>query len=118
MTTPGRLRDRIFVEDIVTTFDVDSDGEETDDKIETWVPVFPGAVSAQRMPLSGRELISADAVQAKIITRWRVRYRPEYRARMRIRHRSDLYNIEAVVPDQESGVHWLVLQCSSGVNPG
>lgn len=73
---------------------------------------------AEILPLSGRELIAADAVQTKVTARIRVRYHESYKARMRGVHRGTIYNIEAVVPDQQSGTHWLMLQCSTGVNNG
>jgi hypothetical protein len=34
---------------------------------------------------------------------------------MRVVHRDTIYTIEAVIPDNHSGRHWLTLQCSSGV---
>lgn len=110
----GKLRHRILVEDLVTPPELDSDGARTD----SWIPVFDRLVSAQVAAVSGREYIAAAAVQSKITTRIKVRYRVEYRARMRVTHRATIYNIEAVIPDPDSGIRYLSLLCSSGVNDG
>jgi SPP1 family predicted phage head-tail adaptor len=110
----GKLRHRIWVDDLVTPPEVDSDGA----RVDQWVPVFDRMVSAEVKAISGREYIAAAAVQSKVTTRIKVRFRPEYRARMRVRHRDATYNIEAVIPDPDSGIRFLTLLCSSGVNDG
>lgn len=109
---PGRLRHRILVEQPVV--DLDSDGEQ----VRTWVPVFNRLVSAEIIAVSGRELIAAQAVQSKVTTRIRVRFNVSFAARMRATHRGTIYNIESVIPDPKSGVHFQLLQCTSGVNEG
>jgi SPP1 family predicted phage head-tail adaptor len=107
----GRLRHRVTVEELIT--DLDSDGA----TLEAWYPIGP-PLSAEILPLSGRELIAADAVQSKVTTRIRIRYRPGIIPSMRAVHREEVYNIEAVIPDNNSGIRWLTLQCTSGVNDG
>lgn len=92
----------------------DSDGE----RIEEWVDVFPSALPAEILPLSGRELVAASAVSSKVATRIIVRYRPGIVASMRAIHRGTYYGIEAVVPDPETGNRWLTLHCTSGVKDG
>jgi SPP1 family predicted phage head-tail adaptor len=109
---PGRLRHRILVEQAIS--ELDSDGA----TVEGWSVVFDRLVSAQIIALSGRDLIAAAAVQSKVTTRIRVRFHPAYRSNMRATHRGTIYNIEAVIPDPNSGVHFLMLQCTSGVNAG
>ena len=37
---------------------------------------------------------------------------------MRILHRGKIYNIEGVLPDDESGLQWLTLPYSEGVKDG
>lgn len=108
----GRLRHRVTFEELVT--DLDSDGAQVVD----WVPMFPGPLSAEIRAMSGRELIAAQAVQSKVNTRIKVRYRPEFKARMRALHRSVIYDVEAVIPDPDSGINFCTLICSSGVNEG
>lgn len=112
----GRLRHRVQFERPVT--ELDSDGAQ----VETWLDAFPeldgAGVFAEITPLSGRELIAAQAVQSKVTTRLRVRYRPGYAAAWRATHRGTVYNIEGVIPDADSGFQFVTLLCSSGVNQG
>jgi SPP1 family predicted phage head-tail adaptor len=109
---PGCFRHRVTFEELIT--DLDSDGK----MVEDWVSPFPRAISAEIMPLSGRELIASQSVQSKVSTRIKVRYRPGFKPSMRGVHRSTIYNIEAVIPDPDSGISYLTLLCSSGVNEG
>lgn len=108
----GRLRHRVQIEQLVT--EQDSDGA----SVETWADAVGCFVPAEIMPLSGRELIAAAAVQAKVSTRIRIRYRAGISPSMRVVHRGILYGVEAVVPDQTSGVRYLTLMCTDGVNQG
>ncbi len=108
----GRLRHRVSVEDLV--IELDSDGAQS----EAWLPVFDRLISAEITALSGRELIAAQAVQSKVSTRIKVRYRSEFKASQRVIHRATIYNVEAVIPDPDSGVRFVTLLCTSGVNQG
>lgn len=108
----GRLRHRVTVEAL--TVELDSDGQQ----VETWADVCGQMLSADIMPVSGRELIAADAVQAKVTTRVVMRYRAGLKPSMRVVHRARIYNIEAIVPDPDSGFTRVTLQCSDGVNQG
>jgi SPP1 family predicted phage head-tail adaptor len=126
----GRLRHRVTIEELMVSLqdgieeassssalsdtDPDADGTQT----ETWTDAYGRLISAEISPLSGRELLAADAVQGKVNTRIRMRHRPGLRPSMRVLHRAVIYNVEAVVPDPESGVGWVTLLCSSGVNEG
>lgn len=96
--------------------DMDSDGG----VVEAWVPAFDTSATmpAEVAPLSGRELIAANATQSKVTHRIRIRYREGITAKMRAVERETTYNIEAVIPDQKSGQRWLTLLASSGVNAG
>jgi SPP1 family predicted phage head-tail adaptor len=109
----GRLRHRITLQEWVGET-LDSDGARVDGQ---WLPIGP-PVSAEIRALSGSELIAAAAVASKVSTRITIRYRPGITAGMRAAHRGVAYNIEAVIPDPDSGIGWLALQCSSGVNEG
>lgn len=108
----GTLRHRVTFEELVTEHD--SNGA----TVEAWSPVYAQPLSAAIEPLSGRELIAAQAVQSEITTRLRLRGRPGLKPAMRAVHRGTVYNILAVVPDPESGAGWLTLMCASGVNQG
>jgi SPP1 family predicted phage head-tail adaptor len=108
---PGRLRHRVTLEELLT--EQDSDGAVS----EAWTPIS-APVSAEILPLSGRELLAAAATQSKVATRIVIRYRPGFSTMahpMRVVHRDTIYSIEAVIPDNKSGRQWLTLQCSSGV---
>lgn len=108
----GKLRHRVFFEEFAVG--LDSDGAQE----ESWVPFTDRPLSAEVRAISGGELIAAQAVQSKVTTRIKVRYRPGLRASMRATHRGTVYNIEAVIPDPDSGRRYLTLLCSSGVNEG
>jgi SPP1 family predicted phage head-tail adaptor len=108
----GPLRHLVTIEEPITV--TDSDGDDAHE----WVDPFGVEQRAEITPLSGRELIAAQAVQSKVTTRIVLRYRPGVTAAMRVVHRSTVYNIEAVVPDNQSGFQWITLMCTSGVNDG
>jgi SPP1 family predicted phage head-tail adaptor len=108
----GRLRHRVTFESLTVV--LDSDGAQD----EAWVDAFGMPISAEIEPLSGRELIAAQAVQSKVSVRIKVRYRTGFLASMRAVHRGTIYNIEAVVPDPDSGIRGITLLCSTGVNEG
>lgn len=105
----GRLRHRVTIEELTVT--LDSDGAQ----VETWLPISLRLLSAEITALSGRELLAAAAVQSKVTTRIRLRYRPGIRPTMRVVHRDEIYSIEAVVPDPGSRVDYVTLHCSVGV---
>lgn len=106
---PGRLRHRVTIEELVVT--LDSDGGQ----VEDWVPMTP-LLPAEITPLSGRELIAAQATQSKVATRIVLRYRPGLdKASMRIVHRQTIYSVEAWIPDPKSGRRWTTAMCTSGV---
>lgn len=108
----GRLRHRIKIEEFL--IEQDSDGA----RVEEWVPVFAGYVPAEITPSSGREFLAAQALQSKVNTRIKIRHTPGVTAAMRAVHRSTIYNIEAVLPDADSGIRYLTLLCSTGANEG
>lgn len=115
----GKLRHRVRIDDLVT--ELDSDG----DRVEVWAPAF-GAVSvlaAEIIPNSGREYIAAETIQSKVSHRIKIRHRdglkPNQRAvELRADGTGDVFNIEAVLPDPESGTRWVTLMCSAGVTEG
>ena len=89
------------------------------DIVDSWVDVFP-KVYASIDPLSAREFMSAANLESKITARITIRYRPGLTAKMRVLHPSSgkVYNIEGVLPDMDSGLEYLTLPCSQGVNQG
>ena len=106
------MRHLVTFESPVTTQD------ESGQPLLSWVPAFSLPISAEIVPLYGRDLIAAQAEQSKVTTRIIVRYRPGFVASMRGVHRETIFNIEAVIPDPDSGFEYVTLMCSSGVNAG
>lgn len=108
----GRLRHRVrierpdYVQDPIT-------GE----MVKGW-ELVADKVPAAIEPLSAREFIAAQAVQSAVTARIVIRRRSDIDATMRILHRGRVYNIHGVLPDPESGLEYLTLPCSEGVNDG
>lgn len=73
---------------------------------------------AEVVPSSAREFVAAMSVQSEITTRITIRHRNDVTARNRILFRGKIYNIEGVLPDPVSGIEYLTLPCSEGVNDG
>jgi SPP1 family predicted phage head-tail adaptor len=107
----GRLRHRIGLQEFITS--QDSDGAVTED----WLTVANG-LPAEITAMSGREFVAAQAIQAEVDTRIKIRFRPGVKAAMRAVHRETVYDIQAVMPDPDSGIRYLTLLCKSGVNAG
>jgi SPP1 family predicted phage head-tail adaptor len=101
----GRLRHRVDIEDLVTA--QDSNGDIT----QTWQS-FAESVPAAVEPLSGRELVQAQAVQSEISARITIRFREGVKATMRVVHRGQIYRIHAVLQDKDSGRVYLTLPVS------
>jgi SPP1 family predicted phage head-tail adaptor len=108
----GKLRHRIEIQALI--IDTDSDGAQS----EAWSNNFNTQLWADVQPLSGRELIEAGAVQSKVNTRIVIRYREGVLPNMRVLHKNNIYNIQAIIPDKETGNKYLTLICTSGVNEG
>ena len=107
----GKLRHRITIQRPARKQDPN-----TGEMREGWEDVAP--VWASREPISVREFIAAKAGQAEISARIMIRYRAGIDATMRVLYRDTVYNIEGVLPDPQSGRHYLTLPVSAGVNDG
>lgn len=132
----GKLRHRVTIEALTVTLvdgmrdatssdsDSDSDGMIDEDpnaegeRVESWSDAVGMMVSAAIEPLSGRDLIAAQAAQSEVSTRVTIRYRPGIVPTMRVRHRSTTYDIKAILADAASGTGHLTLLCGAGVNEG
>ncbi len=81
----------------------------------TWTDVV--TLWSEIAPLSARDFIAADAEQSKINTRITIRYRTGVVPQMRFYHaaKDDVYIIEGILPDQDSGLEYITLPCSKGV---
>ena len=84
--------------------------------VETWQDV--ANVWASIEPLSVREFIASQAVQAEITARAVIRYRADIDATMRLIHRGKIYNIIGILADKNSGLEYQTLTLSEGVNDG
>lgn len=73
------------------------------------------SVRAAVEPLSGRELIAAQAVHAEITLRLRIRRRTDVTPTMRVLHQQRYYSINAVLQVSPSETHLL---CSGGLVDG
>ena len=108
----GRLRHRItiqrpsFAQDPIT-------GE----MVKTWVDAWT-RVPSDVDPVSVNQFVADGAPQNKVTARVLIRYRAGVDGTMRILHRGKVYDIEGVLPDTVSGLEYLTLPCSEGVNDG
>lgn len=110
----GTLRHRIAIQEQLEDQDSDT-GEIT----VVWQTVSGmSAVPAEIVPLSAKEFIAAQATQSEIVARIVIRYRPGVTAKMRVVHGSKIYNIQGVLADAKSGLEYLNLPVSEGVNDG
>ncbi|WP_433738993.1 phage head closure protein [Pseudomonas putida] len=109
----GSLRHRITFQALSQTQD-----PETGEMLPGWVPVWE-SVPASVEPLSARDLIAAQAGQSEASGRMVIRYRAGVLPTMRILHRGDIYNIQGPpLPDPDSGLEYLTILVSKGVNDG
>jgi SPP1 family predicted phage head-tail adaptor len=106
----GKLRHRVSLEEMSET--IDSYGQ----REPYWSHVAD--LWAAIEPLSAKEFIAAQQLQSQVTTRITIRYRSGVTAGMRIVHRGTIYNIAGVLADKDSGIEYLTLPCSSGVNDG
>lgn len=106
----GKLRHRVEIqsqETVINTF-----GE----RDTQWVH-FAYAQAAVE-PLSAKEFVSAQQIQSKVTTRITIRQRDGIVASMRILFRGQVFNIEGVLTDPVSGLEYMTLPCSEGINDG
>lgn len=109
----GSLRHRITFQAQALVQDPES-GE----MLPGWAPVWE-RVAASVEPLSARDLIAAQAGQSEASGRMVIRYRAGVLPTMRIIHRGDVYNIQGQpMPDPVSGLEYLTILVSKGLNDG
>lgn len=109
MTKAGNLIHRIRIERRVTS--ENTRGEVT----YTWAKV--ASLHAEKNPLRGREFFQAAQVQSEITTRWRIRWRADIDATMRIVELTGqkmVYDIKAPPIEVGGQRHWLDLMCAAG----
>lgn len=111
MLQAGRLRHRIILQAPVETQDVSTGAMEV-----IWVN--EARLWSAIEPLSAREFIASQAEQSKVIARITIRYTGNISPNMRLYHEAQnkYYNIEGVLPDKDSGLEYITLPVSEGVN--
>ena len=102
----GSLRHRITIEEPII--------EEGAFQKQSW-RVYRENVPAKVTFLSAKEQVASGAEISKVSARIQMRYDKNINAKMRIRFREELYEIEGVMPDNESGLQWLTLVVSKGL---
>ena len=85
-------------------------------QVNTWADWATG-VYAEILPITGRELFAAQAVQQSVSHTVILRYRPGVNAAMRLVFGSRLFNINSVI-DPEERRRWLSLTCDELLNQG
>lgn len=105
----GALRNQISIE--TKTISTDAYGG----TVETWNDIC--AAWAAIEPLQGRELVSAQAVNAETTVKITMRYRSGMTTDKRIVHAGKYYNVLSVL-DVENRHQQLICLCSEGLNEG
>ena len=107
----GKLRHRVTIQKQVKTQDA-----LTGEMVVSWADLKQAWASLE--PLSVREFIASQTTQSKVTARVTMRYDAEVNASMRIIYRGKIYNIEGVLADKKSGLEYITLPVSEGVNIG
>ena len=108
----GRLRHRITIQQPQQTQDPN-----TGEMITAWSDVWT-SVPAAIEPLSAREFIQSQAGQYEVKARITIRHRDGLNATMRILHKSRVYNPAGFLEDKESGLEYITIPVTEGVNDG
>lgn len=104
----GKLRHRIALQRADSVQD-----PQTGEIVKHWRTV--DNVWAEVVPLSAREYLAARATQSETEARVVIRYRADVDSRMRLIHRGEVYVIDGVLADKSSGIQYLTLLVSKGV---
>lgn len=107
MMKAGQLRHRITIQQYIEkNGPFGGEGEWTD---------YKKNVAAKVTFLSANELVASGAEMSEVSARIKVRYDKNINAKMRIIFRDDLYEIEGVTPDNESGLQWMTIFVRKGL---
>lgn len=107
----GRLRHRVTIQEPVDSPDA------MGGVVTTWQTVAD-SVPAEIVPLSAREFLAMNQINSSVIARITMRGRRSLEPAMRILHRGDVYNIEGILNDPDSGLEYVTIPVSKGVNQG
>lgn len=92
----------------------DSDGA----TVEEWVDAFGHGIWAAITFPSGKESSASEEIHSRIVAIFTVRHRNDFNPSMRILYRNVIYNIDALLPDPDSGLEYLKIPTYSGMNNG
>lgn len=109
----GILRDRVTIQRPLSVQDQET-GEQVLAAWESVIEKLPAGISY----LSGKELIAAQAEQSEIMARITIRFRSDIDSTMRVLLGDKIFDIKAVLPDNNTGRTHLTLFVSEGVNNG
>lgn len=120
----GKLRHRIRIDRFADNLDSNGDviqDPNTGEVSRSWQAV--DTVWAAIEPLSAREFIQSAAGQSEITARLVIRFRSDVLATDRLVHlvngvAGKIYNPAGFLADKESGLEYLTMPCSEGVNDG
>lgn len=104
----GKLKHRITIQEFV------SGKDDWGQPIQTWTT--KAITWAQVQGVSGREFLAADAEQAGVTWKIILRYMPGLKPSMRILLDDQIFNITAVLPDNNKTM--ITVMCETGVNDG
>ncbi|MCS5452500.1 phage head closure protein [Enterobacter huaxiensis] len=107
--SPGKLRHAVTFQQRISY--KDSFGA----MVNSWEDVYKN-IPASVEPLSARDFIASDQFQSKITARIVIRYKPDITPAMRILFRGAVYNIAGILPDLNSGLEYLTIPVSVGVD--
>jgi len=98
----GKLRHRITIQQATETLSA------TGAVSLTWATL--ATVWAERMDLSGREFFQASQVNAEKTVKFRIRYRADLTAKMRVVHEGKTYDLAAALDEKGRKIE-LLLMC-------
>jgi len=117
----GRLRHRVRIDRKQNLLDTDDDVIQDPNTGEvSWEWAEVATVWAAIEPLSAREFIQSQAVQAEIVARIVIRYRTGLDASMRLVHVRNgadfaFYDPAGFLADKETGLDYLTIPCKAGL---
>lgn len=109
----GKLRHRVTIQGV----DYVRDAAGLTREVWSTLPGM-GKVYAAIEPLSAREFVQSASEQNAVTARITIRYRPNLPVRFRILHKAKIYNPAGVLADKESGLEYLTIPVTSGLNAG
>lgn len=108
----GKLRHRVTIQKPTLTQDTTT-GEVT----TAWTDLH-SSIPAAVEPLSVKEYLQSRTDQSETSVRVVIRHRDGLTPDMRILHRGKIYNPQGFLADKVSGLEYLTIPCSEGVNEG